>query len=72
MLSVGHGYLINNRFLKLKKSSAQDNSVAKLCCALFEYENERKIGWDNWVTTLEFTQMRWSVGKGEILGWFPS
>ena len=35
--------LLNNRDKKLNCFSAQHNSMTKLCCALFKYENERKI-----------------------------
>ena len=51
--------------------SARHNSMTKFCCALFKYKNE-KIGWDNWLTTLYFNQMRWHVEKGNILGCTPS
>ena len=27
------------------------------------------MGWDNWLKTPKFTQMRWNVEKGNILGW---
>ena len=37
--------------------------------ALFKYESKREIGWDNWLTTLLFTQMRSHVEKGDVLGW---
>ena len=33
---------------------------------------KQKIGWDNWLTTLYFTQMRWCVEKWDVLGWTPS
>ena len=42
------------------------------CPVQFKYENERKIGWDNWLTNFEFTQMIWCVEKGDVLGWTPS
>ena len=35
-----------------KKSCSRHNSMIKLCCALFKYENERNTGWDNFPTTL--------------------
>ena len=38
-------------FFKLFFSS-QHNSNNEMCRALFLKENERKIGWDNWLTTL--------------------
>ena len=41
--------------------------MTKLCCAPFKYENERKIGWDNWLTTFYFTPIIWRVEKGDFL-----
>ena len=38
--------------------------MTKFCRELFQYEHERKIGWDNWLTMFWFTQMRWRVEKG--------
>ena len=43
---------------------AQHIIMTKLCSALFQYENKRNIGWDNWRSTFLFTQMRWPVEKG--------
>ena len=33
-------------------NGARHNLVIELCRALFKYENERKMGWYNWLTTL--------------------
>ena len=30
---------------------ARQNSNTELCCAIFQYENEINISWDNWLTT---------------------
>ena len=43
--------------------------MTELCRALFKYENERKIGWYNRLTTLWFTKSLWRVEKGDLLGW---
>ena len=40
--------------------------------ALFKYESEMKIGWNNWLETCYFTQITLRVEKGDILGWTPS
>ena len=37
--------------------------------ALFKYENARYISWNNLLKILNFTQIRWRVGKGDVLGW---
>ena len=44
--------------------SARHISMTNLWCALFKYENKRIIGWDNWLTTLYFTQIKWRVENG--------
>ena len=46
--------------------------MTKMCRALFKYLNERKKGWNNWLTTWYFTQIRSPVGKGDVLGCIPS
>ena len=46
--------------------------MTKFYSSLFKIENETKIGWDNLLTTLYFTQMRWCVEKWDVLGWTPS
>ena len=48
------------------------NSMTKLRCTLFKYENKREMGWDNQLKTFHFTQMRWRLEKGYVLGWTTS
>ena len=43
-------FLWNRR--KILKNFSRHNSMTKLCRSLFKYENERKIGWYNWLKTL--------------------
>ena len=40
----------------------------KMSCNI-EIWKWKKIGWNNWLTTLYFNQMRLRVEKGGVLGW---
>ena len=46
--------------------------MTEMCCALFKHENERTVGWNDWLTTWYFTQTISRVEKGDVLGWTPS
>ena len=46
--------------------------MTEKCRELFKYENERKIDWNNWLTTFSLAQIIWRVEKGDVLGWTPS
>ena len=54
------------------KDFSRHNSMTKLSCALFIYENKREMGWDNLPKTFKFTQMIWSVENRNVLGWTTS
>ena len=45
--------------------------MTEKCRSLFQYENEIKISWNDWITTYYFTQIRLCVEKGGFLGWTP-
>ena len=53
---------------KLNKNCSRHNSMPEKCRTWFKYENSRYISWDNELTTLRFTQMRWRVENGDVLG----
>ena len=63
--------LLNNR-KKVELFLAHENSMTKLCRALFKCENELKIGWENKCAVLKYNQMRERVEKLDVLGWTKS
>ena len=46
-----YGKTVNRFPLKPFKNGSQQNSTTEKCHALYKYENERKIGWDNKLKT---------------------
>ena len=56
----------------VEKNCSWHNSMPEKCRTLFKYENDIYICCNNWLTTLYFTQMRWRVEKGDVLGWTTS